>query len=119
VTWADESDVEPEFPDVTAFVRDFLAPRFCRSLETGGRVWCAQWHRHPEAVSRLTALHEAWEALHAKPVGLSTFWLQHADPTMTALMASDGPFQRCARGHTDRLPPLPTGGNPGPETARP
>jgi hypothetical protein len=108
MTWADDDQPEREFPDLDAFV-DWLAHTYRRSLDTGGRVFCADWHEHAEAVSRLQGLHEAREQLRGRPLGQSTWWLQHADPTMAALLAADGPVQRCARGHTDRLPPLPLG----------
>ena len=110
MSWGDEPGPERQFAAVDAFVRDWLAPRFRRSLETGGRVWCAEWREHPEAVSRLTGLWLAWERLASEEgTGLSTWWLQHCDPTMTTLLDENGPFQGCRKRHSDRLPALPTG----------
>jgi hypothetical protein len=109
VSWADDAAPARTYDGVDAFVTDWLAPTYRRSFDTGGRAWCAQWREHPEAVSRLTGLWLAWEHLAGADggTGLSTWWLAHCDPTMTVLMADDGPFKRCARGHTDRLAPLP------------
>jgi hypothetical protein len=109
VTWANDTAPTRTYADVDAFVTDWLAPTYRRSFETGGRVWCAQWREHPEAVSRLTGLWLAYEhlAAGADGTGLSTWWLAHCDPTMAALTDDTGCFKGCARGHTDRLPPLP------------
>jgi hypothetical protein len=68
MTWADDDQPEREFPDLDAFV-DWLAHTYRRSLDTGGRVFCADWHEHAEAVSRLQGLHEAWEQLRGRPLG--------------------------------------------------
>lgn len=108
-SWADDGEEpEREFEDVDAFVAGFLAPTWRRSLETGGRVWCPRWRQHPEAVSRLSGLWLAYEALaHDKHTGLADWWLRYADPTMTVLLDADGPFKACRHGHTARLEPLP------------
>jgi hypothetical protein len=108
VTWGDEDEpAGPVHPDVYAWLRDWLAPHYLRSLDTGGLAWCPQWHRHPEAVSRLTGLWMSWEALAAKDTGtgLATWWLNFCDPTMQILLDGDqGPFKRCTRGHAERQP---------------
>lgn len=106
------------YPDATAWLTDWLAPRYCRSWETGGRVWCPAWRDHPEALSRVEALWQAWEHLaNQKGTGLSVWWRDHADWHLAALTAEDGPFKRCQTGHTDRLTPLP--GAPDAQDAEP
>lgn len=113
--WADNataakkpSKPPPVYPDAATWLRDWFAPRWARSWDSGARVWCPTWHQHPEAVSRVEGLWRAWEHLTPQnDTGLSAWWRDHADPHMAALTAHDGPFQRCAKGHTDRLAPLP------------
>lgn len=97
------------FTDVISFYTDHLAPMI-RRRDGGGRSWCPQWWRHPEAVARLTALHHAWEALRLEPgTGMSTWWTYHFEPCYAVLSdAERGPFQACGRKtHSDRLGPLP------------
>lgn len=103
--------LEPYFPDVDVFVREFLAPTYRRSLEGTHRVWCAEWWRHAEAINRLESLWRAWEHLRLDPAtGMSIWWRDHADHHMPALMAPDGPFKGCGgeRGHQPRAAVLPT-----------
>jgi len=105
-----EEALEPYFPDVEAFVREFLAPTYRRSLEGSHRVWCAEWWRHAEAINRLESLWRAWEHLRLDPAtGMSIWWRDHADHHMPALLAPDGPFKGCGsdRGHQPRAAPLP------------
>lgn len=103
----DEAPEDRPYATVEAFVREFLAPTFRRELG-GARAWCAQWRRHPEAVSRLTGLWLAHEQLAREPTGVSTWWLLHCDPTMRVLLDADaGPFAYCTNGHSDALPALP------------
>jgi hypothetical protein len=103
-----DDDQATEYESVESVVTDHLAPMIRRRL-TGSVTWCASWWAHPEAVDRLTALWRAWEALHAAPgVGLSTWWLNHADPHLDRLMdAQCGPFAGCRDGHSDKLEALP------------
>lgn len=99
------------FPDVEVFVRELLSLSYLRSLDGRHRTWCPQWWRHAEAIARLEALWRAWEHLRLEPaLGMSTWWRDHADPHMAALMDPDGPFKGCSpeRGHHGRLGPLPS-----------
>ncbi|MGT2427529.1 MULTISPECIES: DUF4913 domain-containing protein [Actinomycetes] len=67
------------------------APRLPRGTGTGR--WAAQWWNNDEATQRIEALWRAWEASRQDPgPGMSSWWLSHADPHMTALLAPDGPF---------------------------
>lgn len=95
-----------EFATFDAFLA-WLADVYRRPLDGGRYAWCPEWHRHPEAASRLQALWEALEALAPRPAGRSTWWLQHADPTMAVLLDREGPFRACAHGHRDAAEPLP------------
>jgi len=91
------------------FVSDRLVHLFARSSESG-LVWCPQWWRHAEALSRLDAIWRAWENLRLDPAtGISNWWLHHADPHMRVLMDPvAGPFARCtSEAHSDVLPQLP------------
>lgn len=60
---------------------------------TGTGRWAADWWNNDEALQRLEAIWRAWEASrHDSAYGISTWWLNHADPHMNALLATDGPF---------------------------
>lgn len=51
----------------------------------------------PEALIRMESIWQAWEHLRLEPaVGVSTWWLNHADPHMRVLMDKEGPFKKCA-----------------------
>ncbi|MGW1674602.1 DUF4913 domain-containing protein [Streptomyces sp. NPDC002324] len=100
------------FPHVEAFVTDYFAPTYRRKINGSSAVWCPEWWRHPEALQRITAIWRAWENLRHDPaLGLSTWFLQHADPHMRVLLDPDnGPFNGCSPkdGHSSRpSPPLP------------
>lgn len=110
-TDAGKEALEPYFPNVDVFVREFLAPTYRRSLEGNHRVWCPDWWRHAEAINRLESLWRAWEHLRLDPAtGMSVWWRDHADHHMPALLAADGPFKGCGsdRGHQPRTSALPT-----------
>ncbi|MET9605159.1 DUF4913 domain-containing protein [Streptomyces sp. NPDC006512] len=97
--------VELFFSDVFAFVSEFLAPTVRRRLNGSSATWCPRWWEHPEAGARLSSLWLAWEQLRLEPtLGLSTWWLHHADPHLRVLMDTDlGPFAACSPkvgGHT-------------------
>lgn len=97
------------YGNVEEFVTDRLVHLFARSPESG-LMWCPEWYRHAEALSRLDAVWRAWENLRLDPAtGISNWWLHHADPHMRVLMDPvTGPFARCTNGvHGDALPPLP------------
>lgn len=105
-----ESDVENLYEDVFTFVDEFLIHVYARELRSNQNFrWCAKWHHHPEAVARLEALWIAFESLRQHPTtGRSTWWLQHADPTMLALADPDGPFRQCAPDKHNLPAALPT-----------
>jgi hypothetical protein len=82
------------YETVEAWYDDWFAPMHERAW-TNGHGWCHRWAEHPEAHHRLTALWTAWEALHGAPVGMATWWVQYADPTLAALRDEHGPFTAC------------------------
>jgi hypothetical protein len=92
----DEDEREPLFSNPEQFVTQYLALHICRRLG-GTTTWCSEWWRHTEAISRITALWSAWEHLRWEgALGLSTWWLHHADPHLARLMSKDdGPFSSC------------------------
>ncbi|MFF2243326.1 DUF4913 domain-containing protein [Arthrobacter sp. NPDC058130] len=43
-------------------------------------------NKHPEALMQMGSIWQAWEPLRLEPaLGISTWWLNHADPHMLAL----------------------------------
>ncbi len=65
-----------------------------------GVRWCTRWYDHDEAIARLEALRRAWEEHVVTPgAGMSTWYLTHYDPHITALTAPGGPFWQCSPGH--------------------
>lgn len=112
-TWDDGAPMEPteedkktQFADLDAFVR-WLADTYRRPVDGNRYACCTRWRQHPEVVSRLEGLWGAYEALHDQKLGLCTWWLSYADPTMAVLLSTDGPLRACAHGHCDDIEPLP------------
>lgn len=110
-----DPEVEPEaeqpardvllFTSLDDFVREFLCQVIRRRLDHASQTWCPRWWMHPEALSRLSALWRAFEhSFHNPELGLSEWWIYHADPHLAALMHPElGPFAACdpKRGHSD------------------
>ena len=74
---------------------------------TGTGRWAADWWNYDEARQRIEALWRGWEASRRDPgLGVSIWWINHADPHMNALLAIDGCF---AASSDENLPgePLP------------
>ena len=91
-----ESTAEPVYLAVQDWVTDYYVPMFRRTL--GGEFrWCAQWWQHGEAISRLSALWHAWEALRLQPgTGIATWYRDHLDHQLPILMGARGPFYQCS-----------------------
>jgi hypothetical protein len=74
---------------------------------SGTGRWKGDWWTVDEAVQRLEALWRSWEVARLDPgLGMSSWWLNHATPHMTALLAQDGPFAG-ATDENDVGAPLP------------
>lgn len=104
-----DGEQELFYPHVAAFVEDRLVYLYTRRLGQQF-IWCPEWYRHAEALSRLDSIWRAWEHLRLDPAtGMSVWWRDHADPHMMALLDPDGPFAACRNNqHTDYpIPPLP------------
>ncbi|MEU7631786.1 DUF4913 domain-containing protein [Nocardia sp. NPDC049220] len=102
----------PLFSSLGGFVEEFLAHAYARQVHLSPEnVWCSQWWRHEEAVSRLQALWTAYEDLAVSgPLGMSEWWSGHADLLMPVLLSPAGAFKYCSAGggHKDTLKPLRT-----------
>lgn len=96
----EEAEEEPHYANVYVFVETFLIGIYARHYRPAGQWrWCAHWWEHHEAVARLEALWQAFEALRMQPgTGAATWWRDYADPTMTALTDHAGPFAQCKAG---------------------
>ena len=82
-----------------------FVPMFRRPL--GGEFrWCAQWYEHAEAITRLTALWHAWEALRLQPgTGMATWLRDHLDHQLPVLLGRTGPFRDVQRRGAHRPSP--------------
>ena len=105
-----ESDApQPKFDSVDDWIGGYFLPVVRRRL--GGQYrWCARWWAHAEAVSRLTALWRAWEAMRLEPAtGVGDWYSAHLDHHLTILLGPDGPFCQCdsKTGDHQELDPFP------------
>jgi hypothetical protein len=93
------------------FVEEYLRLVYQGQVtERGDTVWCPEWWSHPEAVVRLDAMWRVWEYLHpGGGIGVSVWFIDHADRHMSRLLSRSGPFRYCGTrsGHRDLLHPLP------------
>ena len=87
---------QPVYSSVEEWVTSHFLPMFRRPL--GGEYrWCAQWWRHAEAITRLTALWHTWEALRLQPgTGMATWLRDHLDHQLPVLLGRTGPFSMCS-----------------------
>jgi hypothetical protein len=67
--------------------------------ESSNRHWCPEWWRHPEAVSRFSALYEAYQQAVGEQT-MSAWWTQHWDTHARVLFSQHGPFKDCQRRHS-------------------
>jgi hypothetical protein len=103
---------EARYPDVHAFVGEYLCPRWARVVRDPDNAfrWCARWWDHPVALDRLAALWQAYESMHAEGgTGPARWWREHADPTLTVLTdPRSGPFAGCGPHRHQLSPALPS-----------
>jgi len=72
-----------------------------------GVRWCTRWYEHDEAIARLEALRRAWEEHVLTPgAGMSSWYISHYDPHITALTSPGGPFWQCSPGHHQPARPI-------------
>ncbi|MFG2006165.1 DUF4913 domain-containing protein [Spirillospora sp. NPDC048911] len=86
---------QPCFPSVEAWVTGHFVLMYRRTL--GGEFrWCSQWWQHAEAISRLTALWYAWEAMRLQgATGIGLWHRDHLDHQLPILLGARGPFYQC------------------------
>ena len=105
----------PVFATVDEFVAERLRYMYARKVgpqNVAQHRWAADWWNYPEAVSRLEALWRSWEYLRLDgPLGMSTWWRDHADYHMAALLSPEGPFAR-STDRNDWGEPLPNAPRP-------
>jgi hypothetical protein len=92
----EQAPPQPVYGSVEDWVNSHFLPMFRRPL--GGEYrWCAEWWRHAEAITRLTALWHAWEALRLQPgTGMATWLRDHLDHQLPVLLGRSGPFAMCS-----------------------
>ena len=107
----DEQSASTFYGNVGEFVERYLSLVYARQVkDRSDTVWCPQWWAHPEAAIRLDAVWRAWEYFRGVGlVGMSAWFLDHADPHMRRLFDPRGPFRYCSAhaGHRSFLAPLP------------
>ncbi|MFC5187203.1 DUF4913 domain-containing protein [Actinomadura harenae] len=103
---------KPYYSSVTVWVTEYFVPTYRRTL--GGEFrWCAQWWNHAEAISRLSALWQSWEACRLQgATGVGLWYRDHLDPQLPILLGARGPFCQCTEQehlepHQARLEPPP------------
>jgi hypothetical protein len=100
------------YASAVEFVENYLSLLYQRQVtDTTETVWCPSWWAHTEAVARLDALWRSWESERkVAGTGLSSWFIEHADPQMKELLDPRGPFRYCSvrQGHKALLGPLPT-----------
>ncbi len=103
---ADDIGVDPlaRYPDLYAWVTQWLLPVYRRSVSRDDVTWCAQWWQHHEAVVRLSALWRAWLAAHSDDgAAMSAWWAYHADHHLPIILSAQGPLKGCTpERHSDR-----------------
>jgi hypothetical protein len=103
------------FEDVRAFVEHLIAPAYAREVRDADThaKWCSRWYEHPAAAWRLDVLWRAWQHLSDDdPDAVCAWWLDRADPTMTALTDPvRGPFIGCGPSRHHLPSPLPAVGH--------
>ena len=98
--------------DLEDFVVAFVMQTMERSLDSAER-WCAQWYRHPEAVTRLRLVYETYRVAQAGSAHEFVRWLTGVfEPQLAALLDPRGPFARCSPHRHERHDGLRVERNP-------
>ena len=100
------------FSSLPAFVEDFFL-EVCLRHEVS--AWCPKWWDHEEAVLRLEALWDAFEALRQEPGTGTAVWIRdYLDPTVAVLTSPETtPFRGCdARRGAHQVAPALTAAPP-------
>jgi hypothetical protein len=92
----DAAPPDPLYGSVQEWVDEHFLPMYRRPI--GGEYrWCSQWWRHAEAITRLTALWQSWEAMRLQPgTGTANWLLTHLDHQLPILLGRSGPFAQCS-----------------------
>jgi hypothetical protein len=108
----EEDTPEPLYASVQDWVTAHFLPMYRRPI--GGEYrWCAQWWRHAEAITRLTALWQSWEAMRLQPGTGTANWLRdHLDHQLPILLGRSGPFAQCSP--DEHIEPRPAAAEPPP-----
>ncbi len=87
---------DPLYASVQDWITAHFLPMYRRPI--GGEYrWCRQWWRHAEAITRLTALWQSWEAMRLQPGTGTANWLRdHLDHQLPILLGRSGPFAQCS-----------------------
>ena len=99
--------IEPKYKSVIDFVDGFIRPMWATTRSGQDKVnWSKEWYRHPEAVSRLSALWRIYEIQRGRDPEnfLEGFLRVHADYHMRHLMAEDSVFSQCTSTDTPSVP---------------
>lgn len=104
VDWATSAEESSEVPgpalafaSLPDFVRDFFVVVAVRHDRPSSAKWCPKWWDHEEAVLRLEALWDAFEALRLEPgTGMAVWIRDYLDPAVAALTHEvTSPFRGC------------------------
>ena len=103
---------DPLYDSVENWVAAHFLPMYRRPI--GGEFrWCPQWWRHAEAITRLTALWQSWEAMRLQPGTGTANWLRdHLDHQLPILLGRSGPYAQCSP--DEHIEPRPAAAVPPP-----
>lgn len=92
-----EEELELQYENQFVWFQEVMQAVVERYVEDSTEMkWCAEWHRHPEALLVVTALWRAWEHLSTDPdTGMSVWLRDHLYPHLGVLMSATGPFAKC------------------------
>ena len=103
---------DPLYGSVADWVTGQFLPVYRRPI--GGEFrWCPRWWLHAEAITRLTALWQSWEAMRLQPGTGTANWLRdHLDHQLPVLLGRSGPFAQCSP--QEHVEPRPATSEPPP-----